>query len=209
MRRNLIILANSRKMRNRCIAGIDPETGEWVRPVYEAGEQGVPWSVRQVDGAEPRLLDIVSIPLAGDGPHQDIQPENRRILKGVWKKVGEATVRQIAGYCQGEGLILHNAERRIHVDALRRIPEETRTSLCLVRAQVDFFTEGTYRGKRVNARFEHDGNQYCVPVTDYEFERHFSAYMRRKANCLLTISMGTPYDRDNCCYKFVVGVIEL
>jgi len=40
--------------------------------VYETGDQGVPWSVRQVDGAEPSLLDIVSISVASDGPHRDI-----------------------------------------------------------------------------------------------------------------------------------------
>lgn len=209
MRRDVIILANSRKMGNRCIAGIDRETGEWVRPVYEAGDQGVPLSVRQVEGVEPGLLDIVSIPLAGDGPHRDIQPENCRILKGAWKKVGKASVQQVAKYCQRGGLILHNADRRIHIDELRLVPEKEKRSLCLVRVHVAFSTEGTRRGKRVNAQFKHGKNEYFIPVTDFEYERRFPAYGTAEADCLLTISLGTPYKLDNCCYKFVAGVIEL
>jgi hypothetical protein len=126
--KHLIILANSRKKGNRCIAGIDTATGEWIRPVYEDGDQGVPWNVRQVDGKEPRLLDILSIPLASDGPHRDIQPENRSILKGAWKKVGQATPQQVAQYCQSAGLVLHNADRRIHIATLRQIREANRKS---------------------------------------------------------------------------------
>ena len=209
MRRNLVILANSRKMGNRCIAGIDAESGEWVRPVYETGDQGVPWSVRQVDGAEPCLLDIVSISVASDGPHRDIQPENRRILKGAWRREGQATVDQIAKYRLKAGLILHNADRKIHVGKLRQVAAKDMKSLCLIRAHVAFSTEGTYRGKRVNAQFKLGQSEYLIPVTDYEYERQFPAYGTAAADCLLTISLGTPYERDNCCYKFVVGVMEL
>ena len=210
MRRNLIILANSRKMRpNRCIAGIDAQTGEWVRPCFGKGEEGVPWDVRQVDGAEPQLLDMVAIPLASDGPHRDVQPENCRLLKGAWKGVGKATVKQVAKYCQKSGLILHNVDRRIHVSKLQNVSENERKSLCLVQARVDFSTEGTYRGKRVNAAFMHGSHRYCFPVTDYEYERRFPAYGTAERDCLLTISLGTPYERDNCCYKFVAGVMEL
>jgi len=210
MRRNLIIMANSRKMGNRCIAGIDADSGEWVRPVYGAGDQGVPWDVRQVQGAEPRLLDIVSIPLASDGPHRDIQPENCRILEGPWKRIGEATVQQVAKYCQRGGLILHNTERWIHIDQLCQVAAKDRRSLCLIRASVAFSTGPSPRGgERVWASFRHGGNQYRITVTDYEFEHAFPAHGTREVKCLLTVSLGTPYERDNCCYKFVAGVIEL
>lgn len=210
MTRNLTIVANSRKMGNRCIAGIDADTSEWVRPCFGTGEQGVPWSVRQVDRAEPQLLDIVAIPLGSDGPHRDIQPENRRILNGAWKRLGKATVNQVARHCQKAGLILHNSDRRIHVSLLRTVPKEEKKSLCLIQANVAFFTEATYRGsRRVNARFNLGSNEYCLPVTDYEYERHFPRYGRTEAECLLTISLGAPYERDSCCYKFVAGVIVL
>lgn len=209
MKRNLIILANSRKMGNRCITGIDVESGEWIRPCFENGEAGVPWNVRQVNGIEPQLLDIVEVPLADDGPHRDIQPENRSILQGAWKMVGRTTAQKVAKYCRKSNMILHNADRRIHINILRTVPNKEKHSLFLIRAHVAFSTEGTYRGKRVNARFTHGTNEYCIPVTDYEYERQFPAYGTAEAECLLTISLGMPYEKDNCCYKFVAGVIKL
>jgi len=209
MRRKLIILANSRKMGNRCIAGIDAETGEWVRPCFGTGEEGIPWAVRQIDGAEPLLLDIVSIPLANHGPHRDIQPENYALTNGSWRWVDRVTIKRLAKYCQRRGLILHNTDRRIPVGNLHNIPESDRKSLCLIRAHVEFSTEGTYRGKRVNATFMHASHRYCIPVTDHEFERQFPAYSTDEADCLVCLSLGLPYERDNYCYKFVAGVIKL
>lgn len=209
MEHNLIILANSRKMGNRCITGIDVKSGEWIRPCFENGETGIPWNVRQVNGKEPQLLDILKISLADDGPHRDIQPENRNILPGSWEKVGKTTVNNVLRYCQKTNLILFNTSRRIHIDSLRTVPAQNKHSLFLIRAHVSFFTESSYRGKRVNARFKHGANEYCIPVTDYEYERQFPAHSTAEAECLMTISLGMPYEKDNCCYKFVAGIIEI
>lgn len=115
-------------MGNRCIAGIDAQTGDWVRPCFGTGGEGVPWSVRRVDDAEPHLLEIVGIPLASDGPHRDIQPENCSILEGAWMKMGKTAVDQVAKYCQKSGLILHNTDRRIHVNQLRQVAAKDRKS---------------------------------------------------------------------------------
>lgn len=209
MKRQIVILANSRKMGNRCIAGIDMRTGEWMRPCFGSGDEGVPWNVRQVEEREPELLEVLAIPLANDGPHRDCQPENHLLLDGPWGKVGRVEASQILKYCDEDELLLHNADKRIHVNNLLKIPAAERKSLCLVRAHVKFFTEGTYKGKKVNASFLYGSHKYCLPVTDYEFERKFPAYSTAEADCIMTISLGSPYDRDNCCYKFVAGVIEL
>jgi len=72
MERTIIVLANSRKMTNRCIAGIDVSTKEWIRPCYESGESGIPWTVRQINGEEPQLLDIIKISVKKVGPHSAI-----------------------------------------------------------------------------------------------------------------------------------------
>ncbi len=93
MKRRLIILAHSRKMKKRCIAGIDVETGEWVRPCWASGDGGL--SGRWVDQYVQSLLDVVELPLENDGPNRDLQPENRRIIKGPWRTVGRATLQDI------------------------------------------------------------------------------------------------------------------
>ena len=210
MRHNIIILANSRKMRNRCIAGVDVQNGAWVRPCFETGEEGIPWSIRKIDNAEPQLLDIIAIPLANDGPHRDIQPENRSLSEGVWEKVDRTTIKQVLKYRQKSGTILHNTERRIHISKLQTVHERERKSLCMIQTNVVFTTEASFTGKkRVVAAFEHYGVKYRIPVTDYEFEHAFPPYNTREAECLLTVSLGMPYEMDNYCYKLVAGVIEL
>lgn len=210
MRRKLIILANSRKMGNRCIAGIDESTDEWIRPCFGMDSTGIPWQIRNIDGEEPQLLDIISISLTEDGPHRDIQPENRSLLEGAWEKVSETTVEQVDKYCQQEGLILYNLSRRIHVSELPDYTNQNHKSLCIVRADVAFHTEGTrQRKKRVVASFGHGDYKYDLPVTDYDYELKFPAYEKRQAECLLAISLGLPFEQDNYCYKFVVGVIEI
>lgn len=211
MRRNIIILANSRKNNNRCIAGIDIQTGEWIRPCFEDGKNGIPWNIRKVNGKEPRLLDILSISLRKrEGPHHNIQPENRSIFKGAWEKVGSINVEEIGRFIQKIGPIFHNTDRRICIDELKRLPKDEKKSLYLIQANVKFATEAGYRGRRrLNASFEYCGYLYQMPVTDYEFESTFSSYSTRQAECLLTISLGLPFDKDNCCYKFIAGVIEL
>ena len=65
----VLCLANSKKLAERCVAGIDVRTGEWVRPVSRIGKQGaVPFRERQIDSAEPQLMDLIEMDLAYEGP---------------------------------------------------------------------------------------------------------------------------------------------
>lgn len=214
MRRNIIILANSRKggSGNRCIAGIDAKSGEWVRPCFGDGENGIPYKVRQVDDEEPQLLDIISIPLENDGPHRDIQPENRRLSEGAWEKVNVATIKQVLKYKKISGWIFYNTYPKIHLNEWRRVHENSRKSLCLIKTKVVFTTmTDFFRSKRkVYASFKHYGNQYrYITVTDYEFESNFKECSICETECLLTLSLGLPWRVDDCCYKLVAGVILL
>lgn len=86
--KRIICLANSWKLKERCIAGIDIDTGKWVRPVCDSlyPEDGrVPKNICLVDGREPELLDILEIPLADTGNNFDFESENLSVLRGQWK----------------------------------------------------------------------------------------------------------------------------
>jgi hypothetical protein len=230
MWRPIIILANSRMGGNRCIAGIDIQTREWVRPCHGSGEVGIPWERRRVvewaefsqaDAAgipwekrnvqcrEPALLDVVLIPLDDDGPCRELQPENRHLLDGVWIKARKGTLGEVLPYLERDRFLLHNAARTIDPNALRALAPGDGKSLCLVLAYLQFCTSATTRGrKRVTASFTYNCETYALPVTDYEYERSFPAYSERKAICVLTISLGHPHT-DGQCYKLVAGVLEI
>jgi hypothetical protein len=68
--KRIVCLANSWKLEERCVAGIDLDTEKWIRPVCDSvyPENGkVPKSARLIEGREPELLDILEIPLAETG----------------------------------------------------------------------------------------------------------------------------------------------
>lgn len=50
----IICLANSWKFEERCIAGINPTTGQWIRPVFSLypEDDRVPVDVRLIQGKE-------------------------------------------------------------------------------------------------------------------------------------------------------------
>lgn len=90
--KRIVCLANSRKLQGRCVAGVELTGGrarEWVRPVGDREHQAVSEHERQYrDGSDPRLLDIIDVPLLEHRP-KDYQRENWLLdPKKYWKKAG-------------------------------------------------------------------------------------------------------------------------
>lgn len=86
----IVCLANSRKKSGRCIAGKlldeDPDA-RWIRPVSARPSREVSeWERQYEDGSDPRLLDILAIPMISTA--QDAhQPENHLIAdEYYWEK---------------------------------------------------------------------------------------------------------------------------
>lgn len=212
MWREVLILANSRKRNNRCIAGVDLQTGQWVRPCYGDGLDGVPLDVRRVAGREPRLLDVVRMRLANDGPDQDIQPENRYILDGTWTLAGQALPEEVFQYVEDPALVFYDEHDRVEPDAIRAQKPSERCSLCLLRKSVTYVLDEKSRHRRFRARFATRGATYSLVVTDSEFETRYlhKPGLPPRGDYLLTISLGAPFvGFDWRCYKLVAGVIAL
>lgn len=208
----LIILANSWKKGNRCIAGINPSNGRWVRPCFEDGEVGIPLSVRKVSGREPELLDVIEIPLADKGPHIDYQPENRFLKIGKWRLVGKATLPDIARYTEKREFLLHNQidyvhhSRFIDISYETYIPMEKRKSLVLISTCARFYLKDTqYRHEQMRAVFKYGCWEYDLSVTDKKFVDETKRPNGKKMPYYLTISLGGPLNK--LCYKLVAGII--
>lgn len=206
--RKILILANSRKMNNRCIAGIDIERKIWIRPCYKDGKNGIPENVRLVDGNEPEILDIIKIPLLNIGIYKELQPENYVLDDGRWIKVGKAKIDDVKKYLEKDKILLNNKNATIDILDYLLIPSEKRKTLILIQAEVEFFPEQDFYGrKRFRANFIYRNNLYNLPVTDVKFENSFDYKYKYYGDCILTISQGLPY--NNSCYKFVAGIIPL
>jgi len=93
--KRIVCLANSRKLNGRCIAGKAygaKGAGAWIRPVGAREHGEVSEYERQYeDGSDPRVLDIIEVPLLDPQP-KDFQQENWLLDPDYyWEKVGEAT----------------------------------------------------------------------------------------------------------------------
>jgi len=94
----MVCLANSRKLKARCIAGIDLDTGKWIRPVFAGGGALSYNHIRNQHGNETQVLDVVEISVTDYVP-LSFQPENYNIAPNTtWIKQGEMTFADLEGY---------------------------------------------------------------------------------------------------------------
>lgn len=212
--KRIICLANSEKLRERCIAGIDLDTGKWVRPVCDKlyPEDGrVPESIRLVEGREPELLDILEIPLSDSGNDFDFECENLSILTREWKCLGRVQPTDLFKYCGSFNQILHNSWKYVNPSYLKSLPFHQRRTLQLVHV-VNFSVEERWRGTIQSAN---NSSLVSAKITDPVLVEKLEAGYQPKNNCLVTVSLSMPYRPysdwagEDPCWKLISGVIEL
>lgn len=215
----IICLANSRKHGAHCVAGIAPDTGQWIRPVSGLDDGRLPREMRLVDGREPELMEILQIPLAETGPDYGYESENRLILKGPWKREGSISREQLIHYCSTEPYVLHNAEKHLTVEFMKSLPLQQRRTLQLVETQrfsafhTGYSEQGGHKwhgslvsknGARINAR-----------ITDPVFVEKLESGYRPGNHCLITMSLSMPFrpedwtEESTPCWKLIAAVIEM
>ena len=220
--KRILCLANSRKLHGRCVAGvelIDGKPAGWVRPVSARQHQEVSEYERQYeDGSDPRMLDIIDIPLLSPAPH-GYQQENWLLdPQEYWQRnvrIGWSDLPRFAspvGPLWIDGASTYNG---LHDSIPMALAVTLDSSLKLVR--VPFVTlrvgaPGEVFGntkRRVQARFFYAGKMYAMWVTDPGYEREFLALDNGEYNLgqsFLTISLGEPF--NGSVYKMVAAMLE-
>jgi RecQ family ATP-dependent DNA helicase/uracil-DNA glycosylase family 4 len=215
----IVCLANSRKHGARCIAGIVPSNGAWVRPVSNLDDGRVERATRLVDGREPSLGDVLAVPLADTGPDFGSDCENRAILPGPWRLVRVASLREIRALVCGGGPVLHNDENCVTAEFLAALPLQKRRTLQLVEARdASVLSAGPSpnggRKWKVSFSTANGARLSCMltdPVLMEKLERGYVPC----PHALLTVSLSMPYLPPNWQgegtprWKIVAAVIEL
>jgi hypothetical protein len=219
--KRIVCLANSRKMLGRCVAGKEisdnSQFGRWVRPVSNRPTQEVSVDERRYEnGEDPKVLDIIRIPMRGHVPHAH-QSENHLIDAGpYWIKDGtlawddlDAAIEPFGGTLWIDGHHSYNGEND-------RIPEAETLglagSLTLVETAdlvIRVAPEGINAKRKVRGRFSLDGRRYLLVTTDPVVEREYLAQQDGEyavGRARLCISIGEPY--QGYCYKLIAGVIR-
>jgi hypothetical protein len=220
--KRLVCLANSRKTGGRCVAGREwggTDAGPWVRPVSARPHEEVSEHERQYeDGSDPKVLDVVDVPLIAARP-RTYQQENWLLNpQAYWIRQGRVAWDDLAGFADAPAVLWRNGFETYH-GINDRLPldqaETLTTSLHLLKTDVvtlSVFAPGATFGdlkRKVYGRFRHAGAVYRLRVTDPVYER---AYLAKPdgdyplAECYLTVSLGEPW--DGFCYKLIAAIIE-
>jgi hypothetical protein len=220
--KTIVVLANSRKMSGRCIAGKCYQGGvygAWIRPVSERESGEVSEEERQYsDGTDPKMLDVVSIPLSKHEPH-DFQQENHVIdADYYWQRTGRVNWDDLKGAIdQPVGGIWQNGfsstsginDRIPQVLAVRQ-----KSSLMLIapkRLSIWVGQPGLVYGnpkRQVRAEFHCGAHTYNVTVTDPVISRQFLAGQNGTfllAEAVICLSLGELF--DGYSYKLAAGII--
>lgn len=216
----MVVLANSFKTGNRCLAGIDLNTRTWVRPVSESANGDITLAyMRQHYGNNPQILDIVEIPLEDSGPDYGFEKENRSIIPGKqWARQGTMTPAELEGYVDQFEHALHNADSTVPLEVMHAMDPVERRTLQLVTV-ADFATTdephpSSNRPHRWMGSFTAGGNRIKVSITDPVYCHALDGGHSSARRALLTLSLGMPYPEDapadqQRCYKLIAGVVEL
>jgi hypothetical protein len=220
--KTILCLANSRKISGRCIAGrewIKGRLGAWIRPVSARESAELSEEDRRFEnGQDPRLLDIISIPMLEPKPHA-FQTENHLIdANYYWRLEGTATWAQARAAVDGTGRQLWANDWSSYNGTNDRVLEAAASpaegSLRLIEVsnfEVNVVVEGAEFGngkRRVRGGFTHGGVPHYLSITDPLIERQYLAGQNGRfpvGQTILCISLGEPY--QGYAYKLIAAVI--
>jgi hypothetical protein len=218
--KRVVCLANSRKMSGRCMAGKEYSQsdgfGVWVRPVSDRATQEVSEEERRYsNGDDPKLLDIVDIPMIEAMPHAH-QIENHLIdSQQHWVKRGELDWNGIGPAIEKFGAALWVDGYSSYNGLNDRIPEDQIAniggSLTLVEPDklVISVAPEFNQKRKVRAHLSFGNQAYILMVTDPVIEKQYLAGEDGDfeiSAARVCISVGEPYQKF--CYKLVAAVIK-
>lgn len=223
MDRYIVVLANSKKLKGRCLAGIelsDPakqdvtrgkdDTPRWIRPVRsDDPKQGL--DEKEVGAF--KFGDIIKISDAEDAPvyaHSENVKYSRLSLTGMRFN---GSLHDLAEHIGPDGIFGGTGDR-ISPEEFKK----ERQSLVLVNAKHVEFYEKLFKGEpRFRARFLCNGDVYDFRVTDLAFLEVLKSRRAKKetlwnssASYFLTISLGEEFsEQGNAHFKLVANVKEM
>jgi len=212
--KEIICLANSYKLQNRCVAGKEVNGFKWIRPVSsrETGELDLGQIRLGVSGI-PKLLDIIKFPTLNPRPNY-FQPENILIQEGhCWNKIGDFPIGRIDELLDSPDTLWNNNGGKndyVSKDILQKEPAVA--SLYFIKPQT-FKIHNVERSTgsiQTRALFVCSRVEYDLVVTDPEAKEEFlklgKGDFALDKDVYLCISLAEEF--QGCHYKLIASVIR-
>lgn len=203
----MVILANSIKHGQCCVAGKNLSDGQWVRPV--ANERGAELSRNQIlvsdysESVSARPMQKVSMNLKKHVPLKH-QPENFCVDSSRWRQTGAITVRELEDYLD-HPKDLWGPYDRVAYERIESGVVRVSQSLYLIR--VDQLRLYRNSDNKRRASFNYQESKYDLAVTDPKFDMLMNA--QEGCSNIICVSLGEPFYGNSdkaSCYKIVAAI---
>lgn len=221
MKKTIILLTKSRKNKGYCTAGIDLESGEWIRIVSDGigciSNEMSDRHLRYGNGNEAQILDIIEIECKGHELNYH-QPENHVFDSSTnIHKIGNGSMDGVLKIhpFENKNFIFYDTGYSIHCDHINSIKPGDRYSLTLIKVtdpQVNVKT-WEHGSRSVTLNFIYNSKIYrYFRITDgfenrCKKEKPDGIYVL-PGDYALVISLGDLYN-DNKHYKLVSKMFSL
>ena len=198
----IIVLANSVKHNQHCVAGKLLDNSQWVRPVANA--QGGELSDEQARIQNPhgvfyvKPLQKIYMGLSSHAPLIN-QPENYITDNTIWRQNYRVEVNDLVNYLDTPVDIWGKADR-VSFSLIQSGAIKIRQSLYLLKISSLNLYKNQYNKRR--ASFIYNQIQYDFAVTDPNFDR----LIQNQADLegIICVSLGEEYQRN--CFKLVATI---
>lgn len=219
--KTIVVLANSRKISGRCVAGKEVDgtgLGDWVRPVSARPAGELSEGDRQFqNGTDPKLLDVIQIPMSKHSPH-GFQTENHEIDdQFYWVRKRKCTPAELKAALDSPTKLWDNSSSSgngLHDRVDDATAATLKDSLLLIevpKLTISIAVEGAAFNnakRKVRGAFTYKNTRYILTITDPVIEREYL----KKADgeydagaATLCISLGESF--QGYAYKLIAGVI--
>jgi len=207
----MVCLANSWRPGGHCVAGIDLESGEWIRPVPK-GAKAIPDPATHFGNHDLEPLDVVEFDAVQPDSVTKYQRENRIIR--AWKLVDPLNVTDVIKYCDKSPSVLHGTGKVVDPEVLEAMKPDKWKSLELRLVEDAVFSKDPKKNERWIVTFSIGTRSYSLSVTDPVATAQLNSGKKVKSKCLLTLSLTEPiaipkFNLPALCYKLAAAVVEL
>jgi len=197
-------MTKSLKDKDYCVAGIDMETGEWVRLVSSKDGDSCPKEF--LDDSKVNVLDVIEVGFKYHAPYKT-QKENWLIDESILpKKLGTKTIEQVMKIrlSSASPYVFGNDKNALSTDDVKNLNH----SLEIIEAtKLSFDTSLKGDGRHhYKIHFTYKGNQYHLSLTDPKFRvEGIDSWIIPKAIIVVSIP-SEPYGESELFYKFAAKV---
>ena len=207
MERKIVVLAESSKDGGLCVAGVDYNSGKWIRLVKKDGEPITKGIMQYADRTSVKILDCVRLYTIGSAA-TPIQPENVYLNTAI-------NIQRIKKISLRELLEIHNLENHRNIlgsntHVIRANAERVGHSLELVKVNnaVLYRVPGSKGYDKLKLEFDYsDTHYYNMSVTDPDY--YYVKDGTNLGDAILVISLANNNYKDYGYFKLVAKIFRL